>query len=211
MKKFERVLILSPHTDDGELGCGGTINRLLLEGSEVYYAAFSTAETSVPGDLPKDILKTEVKHATRELGIRPENVFIYDFQVRHLAAHRQEVLEILVKLSRDLKPDLVLQPSLNDIHQDHHTVAQEGLRAFKRTTMLGYELIWNNVTFNTTAFVRLDHKNIEAKWNALRMYRSQGERQYMQHEFVVSLARTRGTQIGVDFAEAFEVVRLMLA
>ena len=58
-KKNSKILILSPHTDDGELGCGGSISRLLCEGHEVFYAAFSTAETSVPDGYPKNILETD--------------------------------------------------------------------------------------------------------------------------------------------------------
>jgi LmbE family N-acetylglucosaminyl deacetylase len=98
-------------------------------------------------------------------------------------------------------------PSLHDIHQDHNTVAQEGLRAFKTTTVLGYELIWNNLTFNTTSFVSLEQKHIEQKCNALAMYKSQAGRDYISREFIFSLAKSRGVQIGKSFAESFEVVR----
>jgi LmbE family N-acetylglucosaminyl deacetylase len=48
MTDRERVLVLDPHTDDGEFGCGGTISRFLEQGMEVFYAAFSTAAESVP-------------------------------------------------------------------------------------------------------------------------------------------------------------------
>ena len=65
----KNILVLAPHTDDGELGAGGTINKLIENGANVYYAAFSTAEESVPDGWPKDILKTEVKKATQKLGI----------------------------------------------------------------------------------------------------------------------------------------------
>ena len=78
--KFEKILVLAPHTDDGELGAGGTISRLIENGSDVYYAAFSTAEESVPNHLPKNILKTEVKEATKELGIKNENLIIFNYK-----------------------------------------------------------------------------------------------------------------------------------
>ena len=107
-------------------------------------------------------------------------------------------------------PDLVLMPSLRDIHQDHSTIAQEGLRAFKNTTILGYELIWNNLTFDTTSFVRLDKKYIQAKCDALKEYNSQRGRDYMSEEFIFSLARTRGVQIGSQYAESFEVIRWVM-
>ena len=60
---YHNILVLAPHTDDGELGVGGTINYLIEQGHKVVYAAFSTAEESVPEGFPKDILKTEVRKA----------------------------------------------------------------------------------------------------------------------------------------------------
>lgn len=123
---------------------------------------------------------------------------------------RQEILEDLMKIRKQKNYDLVFIPSLHDIHQDHTTIAQEGLRAFKNTTLLGYELIWNNLTFNTQCFFRLDERHIKAKVEVLKSYSSQGNRDYLSEEFVYSLARTRGVQIGCQYAEAFEVVRLFL-
>lgn len=210
LKNFKNVYILAPHTDDGELGAGGTISKLIESGANVYYFAFSTAEQSVPEGFPKDILKKEVVQATSKLGIKEENVIIYNYEVRKLNYVRQEILESLIMHRQDLNPDLVLMPSLNDIHQDHSTIGQEGLRAFKNTTILGYELIWNNLTFDTTSFVKLEKKHIQAKCDALKEYKSQGIRDYMDEEFIFALAKTRGVQIGTQYAESFEVIRWVM-
>ncbi len=210
IKNIENILVLAPHTDDGELGLGGTINHFINEGKNVVYAAFSTAEQSVPEGFPKDILKTEVKEATLKLGIKEENLWIFNYEVRKLNYVRQEILEKLIKIRNERVFDIVFIPSLNDIHQDHTTIAQEGLRAFKNTTLLGYELIWNNLTFNTQCFIKLKKENIQAKANALKMYGSQGARDYLSEEFIFSLAKARGVQVGCEYAEAFEVVRLFL-
>ncbi len=210
IQNCDNVLVLAPHTDDGELGLGGTINRLITEGKNVTYIAFSTAEESVPKGFPKDILKTEVRNATAKLGIKPENLIIYNYQVRKLNYVRQEILEELIKIRKRERYDLVFIPSLHDIHQDHTTIAQEGLRAFKNITILGYELIWNNLSFDTQCFVRLTKEDIEAKIMALKEYHSQGKRDYLSDEFIYSLAKARGVQVGSEYAEAFEVVRLFL-
>lgn len=210
LRNFRTVFVLAPHTDDGELGAGGTIAKLCELGAKVYYFAFSAAEKSVPKGFPSDTLRIEVRKATQKLGIKEENLFVYNYEVRKLNYFRQEILEDLIEKKRLVKPDLVLLPSLNDIHQDHSTISNEGLRAFKNTTILGYELIWNNLTFNTTSFISLDKSHVEAKVNALKEYKSQGERDYMSEEFIFSLARTRGVQIGVSFAESFEVIRWVL-
>ena len=207
---YHNILILAPHTDDGELGAGATINCLIEMGKNVVYAAFSTAEQSVPEGFSKDILKTEVRNATRKLGIKPENLLIYNYEVRKLSYVRQEILEELIQIKKQMQFDLVFIPSLHDIHQDHSTVAQEGVRAFKNTTLLGYELIWNNLTFNTQCFVKLEQRHIDAKIEALKEYKSQGIRNYLSPDFITSLSRTRGVQIGCEYAEAFEVVRLFL-
>ena len=206
----ENILVLAPHTDDGELGLGGTISKFIEQGKNVVYAAFSTAEQSVPEGFPKDILKTEVKEATLKLGIKKENLLVYNYEVRKLNYARQEILEELIKIRKMMHFDMVFIPSLHDIHQDHTTIAQEGLRAFKNTTLLGYELIWNNLTFNTQCFVKLEERHVKAKIEALKKYESQGLRDYLSEDFIFSLAKARGVQVGSKYAEAFEVVRLFL-
>jgi LmbE family N-acetylglucosaminyl deacetylase len=205
-----RVLVLAPHTDDGELGCGATISRLVEEGGRVSYAAFSLAEESVPPPFPRDVLEREVRAATRKLGISPESLLLFRYRVRHFAAHRQEILEDLVRLNRDLTPDLVLMPALHDLHQDHTTVAIEGIRAFKRTSILCYELPWNNLNFATQCFAAVSENDLARKLQALDCYQSQKHRNYLSDEFVRGLAVTRGVQIGQRYAEAFEVVRWVL-
>jgi len=207
---FNCILVLAPHTDDGEFGCGGSIAKFLEEGKDVFYVAFSTAEDSVPEGYPRNILEIEVREATKLLGINPNNLIIYKFQVRKLNYVRQELLEELVKIRNEISPDLVFIPSPNDLHQDHYTVAMEGMRAFKQISILGYELPWNNITFHTQSFIKLEERHIIKKIEALKAYKSQQNRFYANEEFIRSLAITRGTQISVRYAEAFEVIRWVI-
>lgn len=210
MLKAKRILILAPHTDDGELGCGGTISKCIEAGSEVFYAAFSTADESVPAEFSSNQLEVEVREATKLLGIPIDNLYVFKFQVRKLNYIRQEILDELVKLKLIINPDLVFLPSSKDIHQDHITVTQEGIRAFKHCSILGYELIWNNLSFNTDCFIEISQLNLECKLKALKAYTTQQEKAYMQPSFIESLARVRGTQVGVSFAETFEVIRWLI-
>lgn len=208
---FKKILVLAPHTDDGEFGCGGSIARFVEEGADVYYAAFSTAKQSVPPGMPENILEIEVKEATKRLEIPSENLLIYGFTVRKLNYVRQDILEEMVKLKKEIDPDLVFMPSPHDTHQDHYTVAIEGQRAFKQTTLLGYEIPWNNFTFQTQTFIQLEKKHIEKKIYALDAYNSQKRRNYATPDFIWSLAKTRGIQIGSEsYAETFEVIRWII-
>jgi len=207
---FRRALVLAPHTDDGELGCGGTIARLVEAGAEVHYMAFSSASRSLPDGFPADTLVHEVRAATAELGIPESGLTVHDFEVRTFPTARQEILEILVAASTELTPDLVLMPSLGDIHQDHETIAREGMRAFKRTTLLGYEIPWNCFQFNRQAYVPLDRRHLERKLAAVRHYASQQHRNYANEEYIQNLARTHGIECGQDLAEVFEVYRWVI-
>jgi LmbE family N-acetylglucosaminyl deacetylase len=204
------ILVLAPHIDDGEFGCGGTIAKFIEEGADVFYAAFSLCELSLPSHLPKDILEIELQEAAGVLGLSNENLRIFPYGVRTFASVRQDILDDLISLRREIKPDLILMPSPQDIHQDHRTIALEAIRAFKLISILGYELPWNNLTFNTQSFVFLKEQHLKKKIAALNCYQSQAHRMYANESFIRSLAITRGTQIGAELAEAFEVVRWII-
>ena len=208
--KPDKVLAIAPHTDDGELGCGGTMARLAEDGAEIRYVAFSIATRSLPPGFAPDTLAREARAANAELGIDEGQVTTHDFEVRTFPDHRQEILEVMIELWSSWTPDLVLMPSLKDIHQDHQVVAAEGLRAFKRTTVLGYEIPWNNFNFDYQLYVALEERHIERKVNALMQYESQQHRNYANPEYIRNLARTRGINIDRDFAEVFEVYRVVL-
>ena len=156
----ETILLLSPHTDDAELGCGASIAKFIRQGKKVYYAAFSACEQSVLPQFPKDILIHEVQEATSELGIKSEDLFLFRYEVRTFNYRRQEILDDLIRLREQLKPDTVLMPCLHDIHQDHKTLAEEGLRAFKFCNIFCYELPWNNLNFNTAAFEVVEEEEV---------------------------------------------------
>lgn len=207
-----RLLVLAPHTDDAELGCGATISRFLADGMDVHVAAFSTAEDSLPPGSYKTTLLDEFLQSMAILGVPEKNCRAYNYPVRRFASHRQEVLDTMIELRRLFKPDVVLGPASSDIHQDHQVIYAEGLRAFKDMTIFGYELPWNQINFRANAFVIVEQRHVDAKWTALRAYVSQLElgRPYFTEDFIKGLARVRGTQVKTDFAEAFELVKIRI-
>lgn len=210
MNSKQNILILSPHTDDAELGCGGSIARFIEEDKNLLWVVFSAAEESLPEGFHKDTLVNEFREAVGHLGLSEDNIVVNRYQVRYLHTKRQEILEQLIKIRANFKPDLVLGPSLNDFHQDHTIIANEMIRAFKMSaSIICYELPWNHINFQTQMFMPLQEKHIEKKISLLSAYKSQlaKQRPYFSHEFVNGLAATRGAQIGEKYAEAFEVVR----
>ncbi|HQD26779.1 MAG TPA: PIG-L family deacetylase [Methanoculleus thermophilus] len=208
---FTRLLVLSPHTDDGELSAGGTIARAIDAGKEVFYVAFSTCEKSIPECYGNDILKKECLEATRVLGIPSSNTRFLNFEVRNFSGFRQEILDEMILIGRDIRPDLVITPSSFDTHQDHNVIYGESVRAFKKTASIwGMEHPWNNLSFRTDIFVDLKEEHVNKKIDALKRYESQMPKDYFQPSYIMSCACTRGMMIARKYAEVFECIRTTL-
>lgn len=211
ISSLKKVLLLGPHPDDIEFSSGATVSKFIEQGVEVHYAVFSMCEKSVPAGLPKDIIKQELILSAEFLGIKKENLYLFDFEVRVFPEKRQEILESLVKLNKMINPDLVLLPCSSDIHQDHETINKEGIRAFKNNMILGYEMPWNNFNFSSHLYVIQDEVHIQKKIDVLKIYKSQSFRFYRNEDYVRSLATIRGIQVQAKYAEAFEVIRLKMS
>ena len=198
------MLVLSPHTDDGELGAGGLLSQTT---QKIKFVTFSTVKESIPNGLPKDTLKVECKLSMMHLGITDYDIL--DYPVRRFDEHRQDILEQLIVYKKSYKPDMVLVPCRNDQHQDHQIITSEAIRAFKTSAcILGYEEPWSVLGDNLNFFTKLTAKDIDHKWDALSQYKSQiGLRQYFTRDFMFGLATMRGVQCNTKYAEAFEVIR----
>jgi LmbE family N-acetylglucosaminyl deacetylase len=202
------ILVLSPHTDDAELGCGATISRLLREGNRVYVAVFSTCEDSLPKGFLPGTLKTECIDSLTSLGVSKEDILFYDYQVRVFNYSRQNILDDLVLLKNKVSPSTVFIPSVDDYHQDHKTIADEAVRCFKNNcSILSYELIWNNTGFRNQIYYDISEEDVANKIAALSKYETQKNRIYFQNNFIEALATVRGAQNGIRYAEVFEVIR----
>jgi N-acetylglucosamine malate deacetylase 1 len=209
---FKSLLVLAPHTDDAELGCGASLARFLEEGTRIHVAAFCRAEDSLPQGAPSDMLELEFRTSMKRMGIPDDGVTVFRYPVRRFPGHRQEILEDLIKLRRAVQPEAVFVPSGTDKHQDHQVIHAEAVRAFKDITIWGYELPWNHVDFSAEAFVTLEPRHLEKKWEAMQAYESQIKlaRPYFTREFVFGLGCVRGTQVKAAYAEAYEVVRIRI-
>lgn len=203
------ILILSPHTDDAELGCGGTIARLASEGEVIYVKVFADCSTSNSNGWDGPALRKECEAALSVLGVGKDYIEFLDFPVRNFLSERQRILDSLVRMSFT-NPKTVFIPCKQDKHQDHQVVSREAGRAFKHCTVLEYELLWNLPNMQTEYFVELSSANLEAKVKALSCYATQQNRSYFSHKFIVGLARARGVQSGLVFAESFQVERIVV-
>ncbi len=196
---YQRVLVLSGHTDDGELNAGGTIALLAESGAEVIYVAFSA---------PFEWLVNECKAATKILGVK--ETLILGHERRYFPRERQEILQAIYDLNKRYDPDLVLTHSTKDHHQDHEVVSRESIRIFKSCTVLGYDHPMNIIDFTENCIVPLDKKHLDLKLKSLMEYKSQHKWPYFNPEVVKASAIRAGSKMGVKYAEVFEVIRLVM-
>ena len=201
------ILALAAHPDDIEFSCGASIKKFIDEGKQIVYIVLSPCKKSLPQNSHPNKLYDELTKSMQHLGLPSKNIIKYDFPVREFPAFRQAILEEFIKLKKEYKPDLVLLPNNNDIHQDHSVVREEGKRAFKNSSILGYELPWNNFQMHQNFFIRIEKKHIDAKLKAIKEYKTQAHRYYNTEDFFYNLATVRGVQINVPYAETFELIR----
>jgi N-acetylglucosamine malate deacetylase 1 len=181
---------------------------LIRLGVKIKLVIFSICEDSIPEGFDKKALENESLAAADYMGIPRDQVEVYNFPVRRLDQHRQEILELMIKLRNANAFDTVILPNSQDIHQDHKVVHSEALRAFKMFTLLGYELPWNDLTSMNNMYVELSATDLERKIKAISIYETQKMiRSYVNRDFITSLAKVRGVQAKLKLAEAFELIR----
>jgi len=199
-----KVLFLAPHSDD-EICSGGTIARFLEEGKQVWVAVFSFCEESVPSGFPPDVLHRETAESLETLGI-VEEVLTYNFQVRCFPERARDIRETAVSLLREFSPHVVMVPSTHDWHQDHQTITNEARRVFRYCSILGYETATKTIPSEHSCYIEIKERHLQKKLEAAACYKSQVFRE--DWENLTSLAKIRGRQVQVEYAEAFEVIQL---
>jgi LmbE family N-acetylglucosaminyl deacetylase len=157
----------------------------------------------------ENIFMKEFEESSRILGLTPNRTILRQFDPRDLFSTRSEILQLFYDLNRDIRPTLVLIPNGKDIHQSHEVVYAEARRAFKFTTLLGYELPWNSMDFPMDVFITLSREEVETKVAAINAFATQKRRLFFSNDIVGDLARVRGKQVGREYAECFELIRLI--
>jgi len=189
------ILFLSAHPDDAELGAGATIS-----GMKDKIGFCLTAHSAFKHLLP------EMLKAWQVLGI--EYLIQWDQGFKHREFDRQQVLDTFIRLRDYYRPALVFTHSSFDCHPDHKVVYEESIRAFKHSTILGYDLPWNNVTGSDFRYYRkVNVHEVQKKRQALKCYESQAHRTYFEPEFQRAQMVMNGQACNSLYAERFELIR----
>jgi LmbE family N-acetylglucosaminyl deacetylase len=208
-KTINKILAVGAHPDDIEMGCGGLIAKALAQNVEVYTAIMSKCEDEMERE-DGDLRSKEFEASIKTLGIK--NFYIYNYPNRHFPEHEAEIRDTLAELQTEIKPEMILIPSLDDPHQDHKALAYACIRTFRiQETILQYEVLRHGShSFTPTLFVDISDY-LDIKLEALKCYKSQfDKRPYFDLESFKSLARTRGAQSAYPYAEGFKVYKIYI-
>jgi LmbE family N-acetylglucosaminyl deacetylase len=197
------VLFLGAHPDDIELGCGALLHHIVNQ-TEVLCVTLSDNRKNP--DLQN--IKTEHYKAMEILGVPEDKVIFGPFTTRVFPDSRQEILEYFLKLRREFGPDLIFVHSKQDIHQDHLTMTDEALRAFRGITVLGFDVVRSSYGFFPHFLVEVTEEDVNKKIEALACYETYRDRYYFNSELTRSIMVRHGALAERPFAEGFDILRI---
>ena len=200
----KRVLFLGAHPDDIELGCGALLHHIVRQ-TEVLCVTLSDNQKNP--DL-RDV-KSEHFESMAMLGVSKEKIVLGPFTTRVFPDSRQEILEYFLKLRRDFNPDLIFIHSKQDVHQDHNTMTNEALRAFRGTTVLGFDVVRSSHGFFPHFLVEVNEEDVNKKIEALSKYETYRDRYYFNNELTRSIMVRHGALAECPFAEGFDILRVV--
>jgi LmbE family N-acetylglucosaminyl deacetylase len=203
-----RVLCLGAHCDDIEIGCGGTILRLLREepGCEIYWNVFSSTPVR---------RREAVKSAGLFLaGVKSKKLVIRSYEDGYFPSLYRPIKTDFEKLKRKFAPDLVLTHCRHDLHQDHRVICDLTWNTFRNHLILEYEIPKYDGDLGTpNFFVGLDRETCERKTDYIcRSFVSQRNKHWFTAETFLALQRLRGVESNAPggFAEGFHCRKLVV-
>ena len=197
------VLLLGAHPDDIELGCGALLHQMVQQ-TDVLCVTLSDNQKNP--DLKN--IKQEHYDAMAVLGVPEEKIIFGPFTTRVFPDSRQEILEYFLKLRREFGPDLIFVHSKQDIHQDHLTMTDEALRAFRGITVLGFDVVRSSYGFFPHFLVEVTEEDVNKKIEALACYETYRDRYYFNRELTRSIMVRHGALAERPFAEGFDILRI---
>jgi len=200
------ILAIGAHPDDIEIAAGAALAKMRDAGYNITGLILTRGEKGGDGKTRP----IEARDGANFLGL--DSVEVKDFTDTNLSADILNVAKAIEEVIAKTQPDIIFTHSIHDFHQDHQTVYEATMRAARntRTTILCYESPSATQDFHPTYFIDVA-KYVEVKVQAIRGHWDQRKKPYMKADLVRGKMAFRGGQAKVDYAEGFEVVRMVSA
>ena len=200
----KKVCFIGAHPDDIEIGCGALIAHIASQ-TEVKCVTLSDNQKN---PLLKNVVK-EHYNSMAVLGVPKDNVIVGQFETRCFPDQRQEILEYMINLNKEFRPEIVFVHTKADIHQDHATVTGEALRAFRGTTVMGFDVIRSSYGFFPSFLVEVTEEDVEKKIAAMKEYHTYKDKYYFDPEVTRATLVRQGAIAERKFAEGFDILRII--
>lgn len=202
------LLCLGAHSDDIEIGCGGTVRKIVQasENLNVHWVVFSA----------EGVRADEARACADHLlaGARNKVVVTERFRNGFFPYVGSEIKEFFESLKQTCDPDLILTHYRQDLHQDHRVISELTWNTFRNHMILEYEIPkYDGDLSSPNAYVTLSEQEVEDKVTALKTYfKSQHDKQWFAAETFSGLCRIRGIECcsPTGFAEAFYARKIVL-
>ncbi|MCJ7568827.1 MAG: PIG-L family deacetylase [Anaerolineales bacterium] len=200
----KKILFLGAHPDDIELGCGALLSNI----SKRVDILAVTLSDNQKNPAHKKVVDEHYR-SMEILGVGPEQVVLGPFETRNFPRDRQEILEFLFGLNNKHDPDMVFVHTQADIHQDHSVTTMEALRAFRGTTVLGFDVMRSSYGFFPHFLIEVSQEDVEKKVEALSAYDTYKDKYYFSPEIIRSTSVRHGSLAERPFAEGFDILRVI--
>jgi LmbE family N-acetylglucosaminyl deacetylase len=200
----KKICFIGAHPDDIELGCGAFISNLLGK-TDILCVTLSDNQKNPA----LNNLTNEHYRSMEILGVPKEKIVLGTFETRRFPHARQEILEFLFGLHQDFKPDIVFVHTRADIHQDHNVVTNEALRAFRGTTLLGFDALRSSYGFFPHFLVEVTAEDVDHKLAALAEYKTYSNKYYFAPEILKATMIRHGALAERPYAEGFDILRIV--
>jgi LmbE family N-acetylglucosaminyl deacetylase len=203
-----KLLCLGAHSDDIEIGCGGTLLRLVDEFPQlqVDWIVFGSQG-----------YRLEEAYASADEYLKPvehKNVVVKDYKDGFFPYHGEEIKEYFEQLKQQVSPDIVFTPYRHDLHQDHRLISELTWNTFRNHLIWEYEIPKYDGDLGTpNLFVHLDAATCQRKIEyLLKHFKTQQNRDWFTEDTFLALLRLRGVESKspLHYAEAFYSRKMVL-
>lgn len=200
-----KIAFLGGHVDDIEIGAGSTISDFSQHAHilQVYYCVMTTHNEE---------RKKEAIAAIDKLGLE-DNALLFEFPDGEFRENRPQIVSALWDIKHTIQPDIVFTHAASDNHPDHQVIGEESYRVFREEMLLTFRIPKPYVppeVWSPNVFHELDDSAIQRKLDLLSVFRTQAGKDYVKPARVISYLEEYGNYCGVEFAEAFRALKILI-
>lgn len=202
------ILCLGAHSDDIEIGCGGTILKFIDNHFDIQFTWVvfgSSSQRSIEAENSATQFLKKVKH---------KQIVVKNFRDGFFPYIGEEIKEYFEQLKQELTPDLIFTHYRHDLHQDHRLICELTWNTFRDHLILEYEIPKYDGDLGTpNLFVSLNQAICQRKVKQiLEHFKTQGNKHWFTEETFLSILRLRGIESSAQdsYAEAFYCHKVIL-